>query len=72
MTINCLGFCSHCDGTDPGAVVGLGLQLVNLCDLLEEVGLLHAGLRPPALELGPRVRQDHLKVNRETCERQRG
>lgn len=52
--------------TDPGAVVGLGLQLGDLGDLLEEVGLLHPGLGAAPLELRPRVPQDHLEVHRET------
>lgn len=52
--------------TDPGAVVGLGLQLVDLGDLLEEVRLLHPGLGAAPLEERPRVRQDHLEVHGKT------
>lgn len=49
--------------TDPGAVVGLGLQLGDLGDLLEEVGLLHPRLGAASLELRPRVDQNHLQVH---------
>lgn len=63
---------SHVTGgkqlTDPRAVVGLGLQLGHLGDLLEEVGLLHPRLGAAPLELRPWVRQDHLEVHRETWE----
>lgn len=52
--------------TDPGAVVGLGLQICDFSDLSKEVGLLHPGLGPSALELSPRVGEDHLEVHRET------
>lgn len=50
--------------TDLGAVVGLGLQILHLGDLLEEVRLLHT---IDAVELSPRVGKDHLEVNGETC-----
>lgn len=53
--------------THLGAVLGLGLQVGHLGDLFEEVGLLHARLGAAALELGPRVGQDHLEVDGETC-----
>lgn len=49
-----------------GAIVGLGLQLGDLGDLLEEVGLLHPRLGAAPLELRPRVRQDHLEVHCKT------
>lgn len=55
--------------TDPCAVVGLGLQLGQVRDLFEEVGLLHPRLGAPPLELRPRVRQDHLEIHRKTCHR---
>lgn len=51
--------------TDPRAVVGLGLQIRDLGDLLEEVGLLHPA--DAAVELSPRVGEDHLEVDGETC-----
>lgn len=51
--------------TDPRAVVGLGLQIRHLGDLLEEVGLLHPA--DAAVELSPRVGEDHLEVDAETC-----
>lgn len=55
----------RCLVTDPGAVVGLGLQLGDICDLLEEVRLLHPRLGAASLELCPRVDQYHLEVHRE-------
>lgn len=62
----------RCAGTDLGAVVGLGLQLGDLGDLLEEVRLLHSRLGAAPLEERPRVRQDHLEVHRETWGERRG
>lgn len=54
--------------TDPCAVVGLGLQIRHLGDLLEEVGLLHPA--DAAGELSPRVGEDHLEVDGETCKKE--
>ena len=53
----------QCLVTDPGAIVGLRLQLGDLGDLLEEVRLLHPRLGAAPLELRPRVGQDHLEVH---------
>lgn len=50
--------------TDPGTVVGLGLQILHLGELLEEVGFLHP---TNAMELSPRVGKDHLEVDGKTC-----
>lgn len=62
----CKNWCQRCLVTDPGAVVGLGLQLGDLGDLFEEVGLLHPRLGATPLELRPWVHQYHLEVHRET------
>ncbi len=58
--------------TDPGAVIGLGLQLCDLGNLLEEVRLLHTRLGATSLKLRPWVPKDHLEVHCETCAEREG
>lgn len=53
--------------TNLGAVISFRLQILHFGDLFEEVGLLHAGLGPAALELSPGIGQDHLQVHCKTC-----